>query len=55
MPYGGKKYGAKVVKQKEEKSFSNKIRTLLGKDPLPKAKAKDTGFAGSRMKKKKEY
>jgi len=39
----------KVVK---EESFSNKIRTFLGKDPLPKAKAKDIGFVGSRMKKK---
>lgn len=51
MPYGKPKK-AKV----KEMSTVNKIRTFLGKDPLPKASAKDAGFAGSRLKnKKKKY
>jgi hypothetical protein len=42
----------KVIKANEEETFSNKARTVLGMDPLPKPKVLDTGFAASRLKKK---
>ena len=42
------------TKSKEEESFSNKARTLLGMNSLPKPKVIDAGFAASRLK-RKEY
>lgn len=40
---------------KKEQSFSNKVRTFLGKDPLPESKgaSKDIGYLGNRKKKGK--
>jgi len=49
-----KKRKAKVIKPKKSQSMSNTIRTFLGKDPLPKGKAQNVGFAGSRLKKRKK-